>query len=366
MSSTIGETLKISLFGESHGPAIGVLIEGLPAGEAIDAQRLQAFLNRRAPGRGSLSTPRRETDTPEFLSGILDGHTTGAPLCAVIQNRDARPGDYEKLRDCPRPSHADYPAHVRYRGQNDMRGGGHFSGRLTAPLCVAGGIALQILERRGVHVGAHAQSVGDASDRQFDPVNLTREEVHLPGTRDLPVLEEAAAEKMRREIEEAAKEGDSVGGVLECAALGLPPGIGDPIFGGVENRLSAMLFGIPAVRGIEFGAGFSAAGMRGSQHNDPYFIQDGEIRTRTNHHGGVLGGITTGMPLIFRVALKPTPSIGQSQQTVRLSDKSETALEIKGRHDPCIALRAVPCVEAAAALTLLDLLLASERERSLR
>jgi len=361
MSSTIGEALKISIFGESHGEAIGVVMEGLPPGEVIDMKQLGAFLVRRAPGRSALATLRKESDAPRFLSGILGGRVTGSPLCAIIENQDARSGDYSEFIDRPRPSHADYPASVRYRGHADMRGGGHFSGRLTAPLCVAGGIALQILARRGISVGAHLLSVGLAQDRRFDPVNLTLGELLAPAAHAIPTLDQKAENAMAWEIEAVAAQGDSVGGVVECAALGVPPGMGEPMFGGVENKIAQMIFGIPAVRGVEFGTGFSAASMRGSEHNDPYSMSDHEVKTETNHHGGALGGLTTGMPVIFRVAFKPTPSIGIEQRTVNLRDRSNTTLTIAGRHDPCVALRAVPCVEAAAALVLLDLLLLSER-----
>lgn len=357
MSSIMGNKLKVSLFGQSHGEAIGVVADGLPAGEEIDLARLQAFLDRRAPGRTALSTPRREKDSPRILSGLYEGRTCGAPLAAVIENGDTRSADYAAMASLPRPSHADYPAHVRYGGHNDPRGGGHFSGRLTAALCVAGGIALQILERRGIFVGAHFQAVGEARDRGFDPVVLTVEELRLPAQRSLPVLEESAGAAIEEEIRAAAAGKDSVGGIVECGVIGLPAGIGDPMFDGIESRMASSLFGIPAVRGVEFGAGFAAAGMRGSEHNDPYILQEGEIRTATNFHGGVLGGITTGMPLIFRVAFKPTPSIGREQQTVDLDTMTEAPLSIQGRHDPCVALRAVPCVEAMAALVILDFLL---------
>lgn len=357
MSSIMGEKLKVSIFGQSHGEAIGVVVDGLPAGEAVDLDQLQLFLERRAPGRSRLATQRREADVPRVLSGLIEGRTCGAPLCAVLQNGDTRSQDYSSLRDMPRPSHADYSAHVRYGGFQDARGGGHFSGRLTAPLCVAGGIALQLLARRGIFVGAHAEAVGQARDRRFDPVRVTREELSLPASREIPTLDENAGEAMEREILAAAEAGDSIGGVIECAAIGMPAGVGDPMFGGLENRLSAALFGIPGIRGIEFGSGFAAAAMRGSAHNDAFIMENGAVRTESNHHGGILGGISTGMPIVFRVAMKPTPSITAEQKTVDLRVMRETVLQIKGRHDPCIALRAVPCVEAAAALVLLDSLL---------
>ncbi|MDL2217281.1 chorismate synthase [Christensenellaceae bacterium OttesenSCG-928-M15] len=354
MSSMTGENIKISLFGQSHGSAIGVVMDGLPPGEEIDLHALQLFLNRRAPGRGELSTARNERDVVRILSGLVNGRTCGAPLCAIIENTDARSSDYAAFSDMPRPSHADYPAHVRYKGYADLRGGGHFSGRLTAPLCIAGGICMQILSRRGVFVGAHAEAVGSIKDRRFDPVFLDKEELLAPGKRPIPVLEERAGEEMAKLIKAVSEEGDSIGGVIECAATGMPPGIGEPMFGGLENRLAAAVFAIPAVRGVEFGAGFAAAHMHGSEHNDAYCVKDGAVKTTGNHHGGILGGITTGMPIVFRAAIKPTPSIAKAQQSIRLSTMKEDTLLIKGRHDPCIALRAVPCVEAAAAFVLLD------------
>lgn len=355
MSSEFGKHIRYSIFGESHGPAIGVVIDGLPAGEPIDMAALQRFLSRRAPGQGRMTTARKEHDQPEFLSGLLEGKTTGAPLCAVIRNTDAHSADYAGLRDAPRPSHSDYPAFLHYHGFHDIRGGGHFSGRLTAPLCVAGGICRQILSRRGVEIGAHIASVGTVEDRRFDPVAVTAADLRDVAAKPFPVLDDDAGVRMQAEIDAARLSLDSVGGSIECAATGFPGGIGGPMFDGVENRLSSVLFGIPAVRGVEFGAGFAAAAMRGSTHNDPYVCENGRIATKTNHHGGILGGISSGMPIVFRVAVKPTPSIAQEQDSVSLSRMENTRLQIKGRHDPCIAVRAVPCVEAVAAAVLLDL-----------
>lgn len=357
MSSNFGQRLKVSIFGQSHGAAIGCVIEGLPAGEAVDMGELIGFLSRRAPGRGPLSTPRKESDVPEIISGLVGGITCGAPLCAIIRSSDARSGDYESLKRLMRPSHADYPAHLRYGGHQDVRGGGHFSGRLTAPLCVAGGIAKQILARRGIYVGAQLQAVGDIVGRRFDPVALTADCLALPLKNTPPALDGDTALLMAAEIEAARDEGDSVGALIECGATGFPAGMGDPLFGGLDSRLAAALYGIPAVRGVEFGAGFGAAVMRGSLHNDPYIMENGQVKTATNHHGGILGGISTGMPIVLRVAIKPTPSIRKTQQTVDISAMSPAELSITGRHDPCIAPRAVPCVEAAVAITLLDVLL---------
>ncbi len=356
MSSDFGKTLRVGVFGESHGVAIGVTVDGLPAGERIDMDELQAFLDRRRPGKNPLSTARRETDVPEFLSGLRDGVTCGTPLCAVIHNSDHHSADYAELADKPRPSHADYTAWVKWRGQADMRGGGHFSGRLTAPLCVAGGIAGQILARRGVFVGAHLAAVGTEEDEIF-PLHPTGELFRAVAAKPFPTLSDAAGERMQRVILDAREAQDSVGGIIECAAIGLPAGVGEPMFDGVENRLAAALFGIPAVKGVEFGAGFGSARLRGSENNDALRVENGRVVTETNRAGGILGGITNGMPLTLRVGIKPTPSIGQKQKTVSLSRMENTELTVHGRHDPCIAHRAVPVVEAVTACVLLDLLL---------
>ena len=356
MSSEFGNLLKISVFGQSHGRAIGVVVDGLPAGEAVDLEELDHFLDRRRTGKNRLSTARKETDKPVFLSGLENGVTCGAPLCAVIENGDQHSSDYDQLRDKPRPGHADYTAFVKWGGQADMRGGGHFSGRLTAPLCVAGGIAKQILSRRGVYVGAHLQSVGTENDPPF-PLHPTKAMFEEIAAKPFPVLDDQAGERMQALILEARQNLDSVGGVIECAAVGLPAGLGDPMFGGVENRLSAALFGIPAVKGVEFGDGFAAARSCGSANNDPFRMEGGRVAAESNHAGGILGGITNGMPLVLRTAMKPTPSIARPQRTVSLSAGENTELVIHGRHDPCIAHRAVPVVEAVTAAVLLDLLL---------
>lgn len=356
MSSEFGHLLKISVFGQSHGRAIGAVVDGLPAGEAIDLDELQAFLDRRKPGKNRLSTARKESDAPTFLSGLENGKTCGAPLCAVMENGDQHSGDYAGLTDTPRPGHADFTAAVKWGGQADMRGGGHFSGRLTAPLCIAGGIAKQILARRGIHVGAHLSEVAGIADDPF-PLHPTAELFEKLAAKDFPVLDDGAGERMQQAILAAREALDSVGGIVECAAIGLPAGLGDPMFDGVENRLAAALFGIPAVKGVEFGAGFAAARSRGSENNDAFSVADGAVVTDTNHAGGILGGITNGMPILLRTAMKPTPSIARAQKTVRLSQMEEIPLEIRGRHDPCIAHRAVPVVEAVTAAVLLDLLL---------
>ena len=356
MSSEFGKTLKISVFGQSHGKAIGVVMDGLPAGETIDLEGLNAFLSRRKPGKSPLSTARKEADAPVFLSGVENGTTCGFPLCAIIENGDQHSSDYEELRDKPRPGHADYTAWVKWGGAADMRGGGHFSGRLTAPLCIAGGIAKQILARRGVYVGAHLASVGTENDVSF-PLRPTRELFDSVARKPFPVLDDKAGERMQAAILEAKMDCDSVGGVIECAAIGLPAGLGGPMFDGLENRLASALFGIPAVKGLEFGDGFAAAHSHGSWNNDPFTVENGTVVTTTNHAGGILGGITTGMPVTFRLAMKPTPSISKPQRTVSLSAMEDTELVVRGRHDPCIAHRAVPVVEAVTAAVLLDILL---------
>ena len=356
MSSEFGKILKVSVFGQSHGKAIGVNIDGLPAGEHIDVEQLQSFLERRRPGKSPLSTARQESDRPVFLSGLEDGVTCGFPLCAIIENKDQHSSDYQQLKDQPRPAHADYTAAVKWGGYADMRGGGHFSGRLTAPLCIAGGIAKQIMERRGIYVGAHLSAVAGIEDERF-PLYPTRELFEEVAAKPFPVLNDKAGEVMQRAILDARQAGDSVGGIVECALIGVPAGLGDPMFDGIENRMAAALFGIPAVKGVEFGAGFESCALRGSQNNDPFVVEKGAVRTTQNHAGGILGGITNGMPVTVRVGIKPTPSIGCPQQTVSLSEGTNTRLVIEGRHDPCIAHRAVPVVEAVAAIVMLDLLL---------
>ncbi len=357
MSSSFGNNLRIQLFGQSHAEGIGVVLDGLPAGFAPDMDAIRQYMDRRAPGQGAHTTQRRESDLPRILSGLVDGVTCGAPLCAVFENRDTRAVDYAKLRDLPRPAHADYPAHVKTGGSNDIRGGGHFSARLTAPLVFAGAICVQLLARRGVTVGAHIASVGGVADALFDPVGLSENDLLAAGAKAFPVLDDAAGERMQASILAAAQDGDSVGGVVECGVLGLPVGLGEPMFDGLENRIAAAVFAVPAVKGIEFGAGFAAAAMRGSENNDPFFYDEhGAVRTETNNHGGILGGLASGMPLVFRAAFKPTPSIAKPQRTVNLRTGENDTLTVQGRHDPCVVPRAVPCIEAAAAIAVYDLL----------
>ena len=354
MSSTYGENLKLSIFGQSHGPAIGMTLDGIPAGLPVDEEALQAFLRRRAPGQNSWSTPRKEGDQPEFLAGILDGFTCGAPIAAVIHNTNTRSGDYANLKDCPRPGHADYTAQVKYGGFQDAAGGGHFSGRLTAPLCIAGGLCKQWLEEMGIRIGARLLEIGGEADATpFDPVNPPLDQIR----QDFPVLSQDAAERMQAKIAEAKSQCDSVGGIIQCCLTGVPAGLGEPMFGGVESRIAQIVYGIPAVKAVSFGIGSGAAQMRGSQCNDDFAIVDGAVRTVTNHAGGIQGGITNGMPVVFQVAIKPNPSISQPQQSISLSRREQEELIVKGRHDPCIAPRAVPVVEAAAAIAIYDLVL---------
>ncbi len=353
MSSTYGENLKLSIFGQSHGPAIGMTLDGIPAGLPVDKEALQAFLDRRAPGQADWSTPRKEADRPEFLGGILDGFTCGAPIAAVIYNHNTRSGDYADLKDRPRPGHADYTAQIKYGGFQDAAGGGHFSGRLTAPLCIAGGLCRQWLQDMGIRIGAHIVQIGKICAQGFDPCDPQLDRVGVL----FPALRGEDAERFQAEISQARAAQDSIGGVIECAVTGLPVGIGEPMFGGMESRIAQIIYGIPAVKGLEFGTGFSSAAMRGSVCNDPFVMQDGRIATASNHCGGIQGGITNGMPLLFRAAFKPTPSISRTQQTVDLQAGAPATLEIRGRHDPCIVPRAVPVVEAAAAIAVFDMIL---------
>lgn len=357
MSFSFGDTLRVTLFGQSHAEAIGAVIEGLPPGETIDLDEVNRFMARRAPGKSPLSTPRKETDIPRVLSGLVGGKTCGSPVSAIIENRDARSSDYRQTLTIPRPAHADFSAGLKYGEWYDHRGGGHFSGRMTAPLCFAGAVALQILRRRGVEIGAHIASIGGIQDKRFDPVRVDAQQLSSLRDSAFPVLDLRAGESMKNEIARAADRNDSVGGTIECAALDIPGGLGGPLFGGIESKMAVVLFGIPAVKAVEFGAGFQVAAMWGSEHNDAFYYDGETVKTKTNRHGGILGGISTGMPIILRTAFKPTPSIGISQQTVDLHKRCDTTLSIQGRHDPCIVPRAVPCVEAAVAAVLLDLML---------
>ena len=345
--------MNYTIFGESHGPAIGVTLTGVPAGLELDWAAIEKDMARRAPGKSPLATARKEADQVQVLSGVFEGKTTGSPLCAMIANTDTRSADYSKTRDLARPGHADYPAHVRYQGFNDYRGGGHFSGRLTAPLVFAGAIAKQILAQRGITVGAHISAVYGIRDAAPQSV----EELLAVGEKEFPVLDDERGREMRQAILDARKEGDSVGGSIECMVSGLPAGLGAPDFGrNVEGIFSQYLFAVPGVKAVEFGAGVAFALMRGSEANDPFAVEDGRVVTETNNAGGVNGGITNGMPVTFEVTLRPTPSISLSQRTVDLRTGEETEIAVNGRHDPCIVHRAVPVIEAAAALAACEVM----------
>lgn len=359
--NTFGNKITVTIFGESHGTAIGAVLDGLPAGEVIDWDAVRIEMARRAPGKNALSTARSEKDAFTIDSGYFNGHTTGTPLCMRIVNGDHHSKDYDQLRHVMRPGHADYSGKIRYGGYNDYRGGGHFSGRLTAPLVFAGAVASQILARHGVVIGAHILQIGSVCDRKFSPLGEDAAWLQTLKTHTLPVLDADKAAAMEAEILAAKQDQDSIGGSIECIIQGLPAGIGDPFFDSVESQLSQMMFSIPAVKGIEFGDGFALAAMRASQANDDFYYDQHTVKTRTNHNGGINGGITNGMPVLFRLAVKPTPSISQPQQTIDTDTKQNCTLEITGRHDPCIVQRAVPVVEAAAAWTLLDMYIGGQR-----
>ena len=358
MSTTYGKNLKITIYGGSHDSEIGVIAEGLPEGFSPDLTALESFMQRRAPGRNAHSTTRKEPDKPVFLSGIdEDGALDGDTLHAVIYNTNQRSADYARDSFIPRPSHADFAARMKYGESVDLRGGGHFSGRLTAPMCIIGGICLQYLSSLGIHVGAHVYCVENVYDTPFDKVNLDKETLLSPQNSDFPVLNGDAGAEMREAIERARLDGDSVGGIVECAAIGLPAGLGEHMFDGIENRISGIVFGIPAVKGIEFGNGFECAHIRGSENNDPFRTDGTRVYTETNNAGGILGGMSSGMPLVFRAAMKPTPSIFKEQNSVDMNTMTNQSFTIVGRHDPCVTIRAVPVFEAAAAIAITDLLL---------
>ncbi len=363
MASTFGTALRVTIFGQSHSPAIGCVVEGLPAGFVPDMDMLRSFMARRAPGHNSWSTPRKEADAPRVLSGLNQaGETCGAPLAMVIENTNTRSKDYDRMLRVPRPGHADYTAQAKWRGHQDVPGGGHFSGRLTAPLCAAGGVALQLLAQRGVRIGAHLAQVGSVHDEPFDalrtdaeaPAHLSAQLDALADGRSFPTISRTAADSMIAAINEARLQDDSIGGAIECVACGMPAGIGEPMFDGIESSIARIAFGVPAVKALEFGAGSAVATMRGHENNDPFGSVDGHVVALKNNAGGNLGGITTGAPILFRMAIKPTPSISYEQDSVDLATMVPSKLSVKGRHDPCIAPRAVPVAEAVMALALLD------------
>lgn len=356
--NTFGTKIKITVFGQSHAEAIGVTIDGLPSGFCVDTDRVQELLDRRAPGKNAYSTNRKEADKVEYISGLVDGKTVGAPLTAVIFNKDQHSKDYSELRAKMRPSHADYPANVKFGDSYDVRGGGQFSGRLTAPICIAGAILMQYLEEKGIYIGAHIASVADIEDAAFDNTSFDVEILQSAAKKDFPVLDTSKGEVMKAKILEAKNNLDSVGGCIECMAVGVPVGVGEPMFEGLENVIAQSVFAIPAVKGIEFGLGFGSSLLFGSQNNDKYYYdEDKNIKTRTNNAGGICGGMATGMPISVRVAMKPTPSIAKKQNTVNLEKGENDVLEIVGRHDPCIVQRAVPCIEAAMALAIAQFVL---------
>ena len=356
MGSVFGNKVKISVFGESHGTAIGVVIDGLPSGEHIDMEELNVQMSRRAPGGDKTATPRKEADKPQILSGLIGDVTTGAPLAAVIYNTNTRSQDYGNVLDSPRPGHSDYAAFVRYSGYNDVRGGGHFSGRLTANMVFAGGVIRQILKRRGIDIAAHIYSIGKVCDKAFDPTRISPELIDRLNHEKFALVDKSKEAAMREEVENVRLKGDSIGGVVECIVQGMPAGIGEPMFFGVENVISSAVFGVPAVKGIEFGSGFAGSRLTGSENNDEFYYDGDIVKTYTNNHGGILGGITSGMPIVFRAAVKPTPSISLPQNTVDLTNKENTAISVKGRHDPCIVPRAVPVIEAAAAVAVINMM----------
>ncbi|GHU53116.1 chorismate synthase [Clostridia bacterium] len=354
MSSTFSNRISISIWGESHGPGIGVVIDNLPAGEYIDTEQLLTFMARRAPKKDGTTTSRNEKDLPNIMSGILGDKTTGTPLCAFINNSDQHSADYSQTNTLIRPGHADYTGALRYRGFNDIRGGGHFSGRLTAPLCFAGAVCGQILERRSIYTGAHIASIHNIKDDVFNRTNISKDEIVAVRRKLFPVINDTKGKRMRADIQKAREGKESLGGIIECASINVPAGIGSPIFDGLENTIAQLIFGIPAVKGLEFGLGFDSAKITGSQNNDEFYIDDnGHTVTKSNNHGGILGGISSGMPITLNVAIKPTPSIARPQNTVNITEQKPEVIEIKGRHDPCIVPRAVPCVESAVNIALL-------------
>ncbi|MEK6454342.1 chorismate synthase [Caldifermentibacillus hisashii] len=359
MSGIMGNKLKLSIFGESHGPAIGITIDGLPPGVAIDMDKVLAEMDRRKPGKSLLSTTRKESDTPEIISGFFNGYTTGAPLTAIIKNSDQRSKVYEDIKNLMRPGHADYPAFVKYGGFHDYRGGGHFSGRITAPLVFAGAVAKQILAEKRIFVGAHVKSISHIDDKSFQDVEVNQALFDELKKQELPLIDGEKRTEIEEVILQARKDMDSVGGTIECTVIGIPTGIGDPFFNSVESVLAHLIFSVPAVKGIEFGKGFEMTKLRGSETNDAYYYEGDEVKTYTNNNGGITGGITNGMPVLFTVAIKPTSSIAKKQQTINIAEHKNTELVVKGRHDPCIVPRAVPVIEAVTALGILDLMFIS-------
>ena len=361
MSGIYGMNIKMAIYGESHGASIGLVIDGVPPGLKLDLEQIEKEMARRAPGKNQLSTQRKESDSFAIQSGFFEGYTTGTPLCVVIKNSDQHSKDYSILKDKMRPGHADYAGFVRYQGFNDYRGGGHFSGRLTAPLVFMGAVAKQALAQAGILVGAHILQIADIKEENFNPLGIEDKKIVELAGKDFAVMDDAIGEKMQAKILEAKAELNSVGGVIEAMVTNVPAGLGAPYFDSVESRLSHALFSVPAVKGVEFGDGFGISGMTGVDANDQLHYEEGKVVAETNHNGGITGGITNGMPVIFRVAIKPTPSISREQKTISLQEKCDTTLTIVGRHDPCIVQRAVPVIEAVTAWTMWDLLLEAKK-----
>lgn len=355
MSSMIGNKFKLCLYGESHGQGIGAIAYGMPPGFEISTEKLNKFLQRRKTGQNKYVTPRKEGDEYEILSGYYNCKTTGTPLSILIRNNNQHSKDYEELERKMRPSHADYTGHIKYNGFQDNRGGGHFSGRITAPLCVIGGIALQILESKGIEIYAHIKSIHHIEDKSIEDVSI--DEQRAVSTKTLAMFDDSKLEKAKTLLDTMVEEKDSVGGVIEVVAHGLKAGLGDPMFDGVENKIATMLFGVPAVKGLEFGSGFAGTRLKGSENNDEFKMKNGQIITTTNNSGGINGGITNSMPILARVAIKPTSSIGKMQNTIDISTMQDTTLEVVGRHDPAIVVRIVPVIEAAMAIAILDMIL---------
>ncbi|MGK0468618.1 chorismate synthase [Clostridium sp.] len=356
MSGLWGNKVKYSIFGESHGKGIGINIDGLPSGINLDLHAIAYEMKRRAPGKDNISTPRSEKDEFQIISGYFNERTTGTPLCAIIWNTDMHSKDYEELKTVMRPGHADYTGNVKYSGFNDYRGGGHFSGRITAPLVFAGAIAKQILKEKGISIGGHIYHIAGIYDCPFNNVNINSDTLKKLDKQTFPVLDQSKGSEMISAIHSAKENQDSVGGVVECAILNLPEGLGSPFFDSVESLLAHLLFSIPGVKGVEFGAGFDMANLNGSEANDEFYMDEDKVKTYTNNNGGILGGISTGMPLVFKAAFKPTASIGKVQKTIDISKMQNTEIRVNGRHDPCIVQRALPVVEAVAAMVILDLL----------
>lgn len=354
MSGTWGNKIELSIFGESHGKAIGIVINGIKPGFEIDMDKIEKEMERRAPGRNKMSTQRKEGDKPKILSGIFEGKTTGAPISMIIENSDTRSKDYSKLKDLMRPGHADYAGNIRYGGFNDYRGGGHFSGRITAPLVFAGALAKQLLEEKGIKIGAHISSVGKVKDDSFNRVNISESLLDSLLKKELPLIKDEKIEEVKEEIEKVRLKGNSIGGTIECAIIGVKVGVGSPFFDSLESKIASLAFSVPAVKGIEFGLGFEISEMTGAEANDEYYIENGEIKAYSNNNGGITGGISNGMPITYKVAIKPTPSISIEQRTVNISTMENEKLVIEGRHDPCIVQRAVVVIEAIAAIAILE------------